>query len=325
MSSVKEVDCRKIWPMGAELPSPEKFEKLIEDTAYVAEVKIDGERLTMTRVEGGVRLFTRSGSKFKPDEPIEVTHRWPEVQQWDWSKIPVGTVLDGEAFSKIRRAEEIAGLFNYKRVDDTPMPDDVVYIMFDCPFWGPDSLEKKPWNIRRNTVEKAVKAIGNPRVTCTAFTQERKREFFESIIAAGGEGVVLKKISGLYYQGKKPANEWVKGKRKDTFDCIITGYKPGNGKYKGQVGSVELSQYKNMREEGDIIEMHLIPVCYASGISDDLREKITRNPEEYMGSIAVVEAFERIPGSVSLRHPRIKYIRPEGSKDPRACIVEQPE
>jgi DNA ligase-1 len=305
--------------MGAEL-APEKAEKFLDSPDYVSEVKISGERLTIVRVDKGVRIFTRSGSKFAPDRPIEVTHRWPQMQQLGWVDIPAGTVLDGEGWSPIRGEEEIAGLFNYRSV--VPMPEDMRYICWDTVYWGDTSLEQESWLIRRKQTEKAIKFIGSALIECVVVCYENKRQFFDSIIAAGGEGVVLKHINSPYIQGKKPANLWVKAKKKDTFDCIVTGFKPGEGKYKNMVGSLELSQYKSMGVVGDVEEFKLFVVCYASGITDELRTQITANPEAYLDKIVTIDAYERVKGSVTLKQPRIKYFRPEGSKDPRDCKVE---
>ncbi len=312
-----------IWPMGAELPKPHKLASLWDNDDYIAEVKIDGERLIVIFTSEGIRLFTRSGSKFAPDRPIEVTHRWPQIQSITWQdKIPTGTILDGEAFSKFRRAEEIAGLFNHR--SDIAMPDDIRFIAFDCLKWGDTSLEEEPWLMRRGYTDHAIKLIDDSRFDITVCTHKFKKRFFDSIIAAGGEGVVLKYIYGKYYQGKKPANIWVKAKAEKEYDCIITGYKEANkGKYKGIIGSIRFSQYKLARVTEDRKDYVLVKVCYASGMSDELRKLISSRREDFLGSVAVVEAFGRNPKTLQLRHPRLKYIRPEGSKSPKECIIEE--
>lgn len=311
-----------IWPMGAELAKEKKLERLWDSADYVAEEKIDGERGVIHVEEDGVRLTTRSGSSLGENKPIEITHRWPQIQEFDFSHIPAGTVLDSEIYSFVLRPEEVAGLLNYK--SDVVIPRDVLYCaIFDCVYWGNSSLESSPWTARYKAAEYAVASIKSDFVGMPLKTFSRKRQFFEDIINAGGEGVVLKNLFGKYIQGKKPANVWVKAKKKDTFDCIITGFKPAKeGKYSGLVGSVELSQYKAMGEDGGMVEYRLFPVCYSSGITDDMRRHMTTNPECYLGRVVVVEAAERIPNSLSLRQPRIKYIRPEGSKAPEDCIIE---
>jgi len=317
MELIGEYSCPIVWPMGAESVKEDKLKFLWEDENYVAEIKIDGERITSVFTPDRMRVFTRAGSKLDPTRPIEVTHRWPQIQVIH-GFLPVGTILDGEAFSRNRRASEVAGFFNHR--SEATMPDDIQYIAFDCLQWNNKNIENEPWHIRRRFIENCVNIVCNPILNYSAVTAKNKREFFESIVKGGGEGVVLKHSLGKYYQGKSPANVWVKVKKKDSFDCVITGFKISKeGQFKGMVGSVELSQYRCNRRDGTF---ELVKVCNASGINRALREELTCNPQEYLGRVALVEAFERIPNSVTLREPRIKFIRPEGSKSASACIIE---
>lgn len=310
-----------IWPMGAELPKPAKLDRLWDDANYYAEEKIDGERGIIHVTKTGIRLTTRSSSTEDTSKPIEITHRFPQLQELNFKRLPVGTVLDSEIYSKILRPEDVAGLLNYK--NSAPVPKNILHIaVFDCIYWGDESMEAAPQHARRSFVTSAVKTVAHDLVSQPVVAFDYKKYFFESILEAGGEGVILKHINGKYVQGKKPANVWVKAKKKDTFDCIITGFKPAKeGKYHGMVGSVELSQYKYMGTENGLDEYQLFVVCHASGMPDALRADMTANPKKYLGRIAVVDAAERIPNSVTLKQPRIKYIRTEGSKDPRDCII----
>jgi len=313
---------RVVWPMGASSVKEGKLSLLWDDPDYVAEEKIDGERVLIHIASDGVKLSTRSGSVTNERAPIDITHRWPQIQVIRDCGLPVGTVLDSEVASDILRPEEVAGVLNYK--SDAVTPDDVLRcFVFDCIYWGDDTLEGAVWTERYSAARCAVDTINNKLVSMPLKTFDCKKDFYDDIVASGGEGVVLKNIFSRYVQGKKPANMWVKAKKSDTFDCIITGFKPAKqGKYSGLIGSVELSQYKPMGPEGDLIEYRLFTVCHASGMTDDMRRHMTEFPEQYIGRVAVIEAAERLPNSLSLRHPRIKYIRPEGSKAPEDCIVE---
>lgn len=317
-------ELKVIWPMGAELPSPNKLARLWDDPNYFAEEKIDGERGIIHVVgDNYVRLTTRSASTNNTSRPIEITHRWPQLQGFGFGYLPVGTVLDCEIYSNIFRAEEVAGLLNYKST--VPIKDNVLRCsVFDCIYWGDASLEAAPQHERKTIVNKVVTDLNSSYVETPIFTYRDKNNFYEQIISCGGEGVVLKHVHGKYIQGKKPANVWVKAKNKETFDCIITGFKPAkDGKYKGLVGSVELSQYKLMASDSSLAEYQLFVVCHASGMPDTMRKDMTKYPDKYLGRVVVVDAVERIPDSVTLKQPRIKSLRPEGSKDPRDCIMEK--
>lgn len=318
---------RIIWPMGAELPKPHKLEGLWDSPDYIAEVKLMGERMILQfgvtdAGEPVISLSTRSASNFHPDTPIDITHRWPQLQRLK-GLLPEGTILDGEGFSPIRREEEIAGLFNYR--SDKPMPDDMKLVVFDCLQYGATNIEQQTWEYRRHLMEEAVNILNSPLVEFAAYTLDNKRAFFDMILASGGEGVVLKHTKGQYFQGKKPANIWVKAKKKDTFDCVILGYKEAKpGKYSGLIGSVDLGQYKRSElPVGGLYEYTLVKVCNSSGITDDVRRELSANREAYLGRVVVVDAYERVPNSVTLKQPRIKSIRPEGSKSPTECVIEE--
>ena len=58
---------------------------------------------------------------------------------------------------------------------------------------------------------------------------------FEDAIAGGLEGIIAKKLDGIYQPGARGWN-WIKFKRsysskiEDTIDCVVMGYDAGKGK-----------------------------------------------------------------------------------------------
>ena len=96
---------------------------------------------------------------------------------------------------------------------------------------------------------------------------------------------------------------------KKTYDvsCIITGFKPGTGKYANGVGSIELSVYHD-----DI----LIEVGFASGFDDSIRFDMKKNPDNYIGKVVDIFAQEIQASKRSasnpvgrLRHPTFYRFR----------------
>ena len=98
---------------------------------------------------------------------------------------------------------------------------------------------------------------------------------------AGGEGIIIKREDGLYIPGKKPANNWIKGKKKITHDVVMMGLNPGTGKNAGLFGSIKF---------GHMIDGKLVACgnC-SSGLSDEMREFIYNNADEL---IAYKQVFE---------------------------------
>lgn len=307
-----------IWPMGAELASVDKTDSLLDSDDYIADTKYAGERLTLVKYPGNIiKLTTRSAGKFSNDKPIDVTHRWPQLQkETDFSILPDFTSLDGEAWSPILEEEKIAGLFNHRST--IPMPDHMKFVAFDSIYYGGESLENKQWVERRDNMEMIVLKLASYFICESDYTHYYKREFLEGIWANGGEGVVLKRLDSIYHQGKKPANQWVKVKKKDTHDCVIVDLKEGLGKLAGKVGSVGLAQYRATKEPSGLIRYDLINVGYSHGLPFELREDMYKQPEYYLGKVVVVESLGRSSNG-QLKKATIKYIRPDGSKDPMEC------
>jgi ATP-dependent DNA ligase len=56
----------------------------------------------------------------------------------------------------------------------------------------------------------------------------KKREFYESVLTKGGEGVVLKNLASPYVDSLKRAKAgWVKCKRQLVFEAYVSGYEQG--------------------------------------------------------------------------------------------------
>jgi ATP-dependent DNA ligase len=146
-----------------------------------------------------------------------------------------------------------------------------------------------------------------------AFTNRDKRNLYDSVLEQGGEGIMLKRLDGEYVQGGRPANNWFKAKKSATFDCVVTGFTKGKGKYNNHIGAVKFGQYVNGK---------LIVLGQASGMSDMIRFDMAANPDEYVGRVVTIRAMERLR-SGSLRHPIFVGLRSD--KKPTDCIYNRSE
>jgi ATP-dependent DNA ligase len=167
----------------------------------------------------------------------------------------------------------------------------------------------------------------------TDIRYDNKKEYFESLIASGKEGVVLKDLNSFYIMGKKPMWQWMKLKQKDEADLILTGYKEPkvdyNGKnieswqywreidgilrpvtkdyYMGWIGALELSAYINGT---------LTFVCYSSGLNENQKAMIKANADKYIGKVCKITYMEKTEKGVP-RHPRFEMFHE--SKLPTEC------
>ena len=312
---------RIFWPMGCTSSKGDKLAKLWDSDDHIADSKINGIRSSLHLYSDGNRLFTRSAGEDDPDRPIEFTHRYPQLANMKINGVPDGTVLDGEVFSPTRRHEEVAGILNAKSEKPTA-PDDFRFVAFDAPFIGHKDIKLEPWHKRRSLMEETTKELAVPHlVQNSVYVSKNKREFFDSILSAGDEGVVLKHIHGTYHEGKKPANNWTKAKKHDDFDCVITGFTEGKGKYAGQIGAIEYSQYVRTGGTDDEPTYTLKKIGQASGVTDAMRKEISANRDKYLNKVIVIGAQERIANKLSLQHPQVMEIRMSGDKSPVECIA----
>lgn len=114
-------------------------------------------------------------------------------------------------------------------------------------------------------------------------------EEFRRIVLAGGEGIIIKREDALYIPGKKPANNWIKGKKKITHDVFMLGLNAGTGKNAGLFGSIRFGHMV----DGKVVECG----SCSSGLADDMRAYIYNNADKLITNKQVFE-IEAIQESV---------------------------
>jgi hypothetical protein len=153
---------------------------------------------------------------------------------------------------------------------------------------------------------------------------------------------------------KKPKDTWVKVKKYDTYDCVIMGFteptKEYSGKeldtwqywetptgdlfyrenqlstelkdkgfipvtkpyYNGWCGAIKFGQHD--KDTGILLE-----VGDTSGISDEIKQMLSLNPESFIGKVIEVGAMRQNKKSGALVHPRFLQFRDD--KLPEQCIL----
>lgn len=106
--------------------------------------------------------------------------------------------------------------------------------------------------------------------------QETILSYYNKIVAAGGEGVIVKDLDG-YYEFKRSKN-WLKAKEWLTMDLRIVGFTEGYGKRENTIGGL-ICETDDKR----------ISVNVGSGLSDEDLEYIANNKDEVLGKIVEVK------------------------------------
>lgn len=133
-------------------------------------------------------------------------------------------------------------------------------------------LTKSRWNLRRKDYEYPFNTLECPVVVAkqTVVKDEKHLDsVYKEILKQGGEGIMLKDPNSPY-EGKR-SKFLLKYKPSFDEEAIITGYKPGQGKYQGLLGGfmckplINHDTYMSIDEDTD----HAFTI---SGMDDEIRE-----------------------------------------------------
>lgn len=123
---------------------------------------------------------------------------------------------------------------------------------------------------------------------------QNKKEFYDQMVAAGNEGIMLKSIDSTYQPGKRNW-DWLKVKRFEEVDAVITGFVPSDqdAGWAHLIGAVEVSCI-------DERDGQLRPIAAFGAMPMEWRERMTiqdpngqptLNPE-YLNKVVVIRGQE---------------------------------
>lgn len=189
------------------------------------------------------------------------------------------------------------------------------YMLIDIREYMGHNLINEPYWVRRAVLEHVywnyiVKVDTNGYVVLPEILTGDPNKEFGRIVKCGGEGIIFKRTDALYIPGKKPANNWIKGKKKITYDVVMMGLNAGTGKNADIFGSIKFGHY---------IDGKLTPCgnC-SSGLDDKTRQFIYDNADRMIANKQVFE-IEAIQESVKSFRNAV-FLRLRDDKDHSECI-----
>lgn len=294
-----------------------KLEQILASNEYVAEEKIDGCHYTML------------SHYFISTDHIDKTENFPHLTQGFYELGMPNLILDGEINYPGKTSQyctRVTGAQTDNAIKFQDSEGYIHYTIFDI-LRLPNGkwVCNEPYETRRKYLEYLYAHYIEPNnklkpyVHVVDMATENKKAFKDSILARGGEGVVLKRLQSVYVFGKKPMWEWMKIKQADETDLFISGYKEPNrlytggnyenwpywkeidginrpvtkAYYNGWIGSLELSAYVNGEPQ---------VICYASGLSESLQKQIQGHEDEYIGRVCRIRFMEKTEDGFP-RHP----------------------
>jgi DNA ligase-1 len=260
-----------ILPAAAERMPTAKA--IIEKIGHcVAQPKLDGFRLQI-HVDKIVRLGAPTGSKpkihFFSRNLQDMSAMFPDIKE-AVEKLQVEQFIgEGEAIvydphtGSFLPFQETVKRKRKHDIEQVMAELPLRVFMFDVLYLNGHSLLAKTHEERRVTLLSVFKQLHDNRIQVIEekeiHTAQELEAYFNQNIAAGLEGLVVKKPDSIYQPGKRNFN-WIKLKRQeeghleDTIDCVILGYYAGEGKRAGfGIGAFLVGVYNKQEDRFETV------------------------------------------------------------------------
>jgi bifunctional non-homologous end joining protein LigD len=219
-----------IRPMMA---SPGRLPGQGQDERWSYEMKWDGVRAVAYADRATWRLMTRN------DRNVAATY--PELRTLA-AALPCDLVLDGEIvaadpggrpdFGSLQRRMHVQRP-SRQLIEAVP----VTYLVFDLLWRAGGFLLDAPYGERRARLEE-LDVVG-PRWDTPPVYLGSGEEALAMSRSCGLEGVVAKRIDSSYEPGRR-SSRWIKVKHQRMQEVVVGGWKPGEGRRSGGIGSLLL-------------------------------------------------------------------------------------
>lgn len=204
---------------------------------YLHEIKWDGIRALIALEDGQVRIRSRNQN--------EITKQFPELTVADKSFRATCGLFDAEivCLDKSGKADFKKVIHRLMSTGETSIQKSVktspayCYI-FDCLYMDGRSLINEPLEKRREWLKDAIKSDTPYRISEAV---EDGNALFEAAREHQLEGIISKERSGKYLPGKR-SDSWLKVKVRNTRECVILGYNPGNGDRSTTFGGLHIAE-----------------------------------------------------------------------------------
>ena len=359
LSSLDKIEPRIFTPiimMRAERMSSAS-EIIDQIKTCLVEPKYDGFRLQAhySKKLNQVKLYSRSLE--------DVTHMYPDIVEGVKQEVKADEIIiEGEAIGYSPKTGEFLPFqetVQRKRKYDIAAKSIEIplrFFVFELLYLNSTSFIGERFTDRRKLLEKSIKVTGDiSRDIVVVANQEevsdpkRLELIFEEAIGRGLEGVLAKKIDGVYQPGARGWN-WIKYKRSysskihDTIDCLVMGYDLGKGKRTGfGMGAFLVGVYDEKNEK------YLTVAKIGTGLTDEewrqlktksLQLKVKVKPNNYLtdklmecdvwiapGIVVEIKADEisKSPShtaGLALRFPRLERFRDDKKPADATTLTE---
>lgn len=324
----------------------ELLKKVCESGTAFGQIKKDGYWYQFEKHEHYSYLFSRSAStvtKLQSEKSANVPHIMKAL-----SVLPKDTILIGEIYypgGSSKTVTTIMGCLPKKAIERQNGKSGLIhyYIHDIIMFNGLDFVKNKVSNYDRYRILKKIFEkynLANDYIELAEAWTDNLYSRVGTALAAGEEGMVIKVKDGIYEPDKRPLT-MLKAKKVDFIDAIIIGFEEPTKEYYGKEiqnwnywiqnengqplavtkpyymgwhnSRIKIGAYNN---KGTIVEIGTIH----SGISDEMKEDMTNNPNKYLNKVCSIQCMELDKEEHTIRHGFFKYMRDD--KDIIDCQIE---
>lgn len=242
---------------------------------WAFEMKWDGVRAICYLSHGHAKVLSRRG--------LDVSASYPEIVD-ALTRIEVGdAVLDGEIV-----ALDAAGRPSFSRLQDRinlSQPADVArarkrtpvqLVVFDLMRLGGRSWLKQPYRERRAELESL---ITGGRIQLPPSFDGDLEAAWVAAESLGMEGVVAKRLNSIYQAGGR-GRTWLKIKNYRTQEVVIAGWRTGNGRRAGTVGSLLMAVPRDDEDHRHLRYVGRVGTGFSDAELDRLSEQFSSMARE---------------------------------------------
>ncbi|MQA08159.1 MAG: DNA ligase [Pseudonocardiaceae bacterium] len=237
-------------------------------SGWAFEFKWDGVRAVTYRRSGSVQLLSRNDN--------DVTLSYPELLGIDDLLGEHDAVLDGEVVALDRAGRPNFGQLQHRMHERSPSEElrrdvPVTYYVFDVLVLNGKSVLDEPFEHRRELLEELDLDDITRRVRVPpCYPDVDGQQMLDVARSHGLEGVLAKRLDSRYTPGRR-STSWIKTALVDTQEVVICGWKRGQGRRAGTIGSLLLGAYDS---GGALRYIGHVGTGFTDSMLDDLFDRL---------------------------------------------------
>jgi len=329
--SVEEADFpEQVEPMLATLTDAAHFG---DESGWAFEMKWDGVRAVAYLAAGRVKLLSRKG-RDDTKAYFDVADELPKINAKT-------AILDGEVVVTDAAGRPNFGLLQHRinltkpaDIERTAKTYPAQLMLFDILELNGQSLIKKTYQERREILENLIPPEPGSRIQVPPIFEGDLRAALETADQLRLEGVVAKRRNSIYQPGRR-THIWLKIKLHRAQEVVIGGWREGQGRRGGGVGSLLMGlpteaglHYVGRVGSGfndrqlDDIQAKLEKLMRKTSPFIDVPREDARDAHWVTPSLVGEVTYGELTEPGRLRHPVWRGLRPD--KSPDEVVWERP-